>query len=392
MAPDATLAQILTACRALLCDTDFPTLQRWHELGGKVLGHFQVYFPEEIAHAAGLLPVKLGCTGDAEGQLDSHFGSYLCSCVKQPLHLALNHGLDLDMFVAPSICDAARNLTAVWSRNFSYPCRTLYLPQNSASPHAVDYLRREYDELAGAMAALGGRAPQGDDLRHSLTVFNRNRALLRQLYRVKQQQPWNVPVDACYLLSAVGSLLPREEHNRLLEASLRLLEHSSPAQTSAREKIRVLVSGCFCEQPPLEMLEAIGRSCHVVDDDLLLGLRWIDGDIAPHGDPLAALAAAYGRQSPYCPVRHDGRTTGAESLLRRVHACAARAVILAAPKMCEPGLEELVPAAAALDRAAIPYCVCEFEQSMHSFDLLELQLETFAENILYAAPSRPQGA
>ena len=50
---------MLTACQDLLEDTDFPTVRRWREAGGKVAGHFQVYFPEEIAHAAGLLPFKV---------------------------------------------------------------------------------------------------------------------------------------------------------------------------------------------------------------------------------------------------------------------------------------------------------------------------------------------
>ena len=39
--------------REVLEDTDFPTVKRWRGEGGRVLGHFQVYFPEEIAHAAG---------------------------------------------------------------------------------------------------------------------------------------------------------------------------------------------------------------------------------------------------------------------------------------------------------------------------------------------------
>ncbi|MEJ2352170.1 MAG: 2-hydroxyacyl-CoA dehydratase family protein [Anaerolineales bacterium] len=56
---DQPLEEILYQCRELLEDMDFPTVQRWREAGGKVIGHFQVYFPEEIAHAAGTLPFKL---------------------------------------------------------------------------------------------------------------------------------------------------------------------------------------------------------------------------------------------------------------------------------------------------------------------------------------------
>ena len=50
---DQPVEEILYQCRELLEDMDYPTVQRWRENGGKVIGHFQVYFPEEIAHAAG---------------------------------------------------------------------------------------------------------------------------------------------------------------------------------------------------------------------------------------------------------------------------------------------------------------------------------------------------
>ena len=87
-----------------------------------MLGHFQVYFPEEIAHAAGMLPFKVRGAPIEPTQADSHFGSYLCSIIKTSLEVALTNRLELDLFVSHPICDAARNLAAIWARNFKYPC------------------------------------------------------------------------------------------------------------------------------------------------------------------------------------------------------------------------------------------------------------------------------
>ena len=80
-------------------------------------------------------------------QADSRFGSYLCSILKTSLELALSGRLELDMFVTHPICDAARNLAAVWGRNLPYPCRILYLPQNANSSYAPNYLCGEYDRV-----------------------------------------------------------------------------------------------------------------------------------------------------------------------------------------------------------------------------------------------------
>jgi benzoyl-CoA reductase subunit C len=70
-------------------------------------------------------------------------------------------------------------------------------------------------------------------------------------------------------------------------------------------------------------------------------------------------------------------------LLERIRRSGARAAIVSAAKMCEPGLEEQVAYVHALDEAKIPYFVTEFEENMTTYDQLEIQLETFVENILF---------
>jgi benzoyl-CoA reductase subunit C len=378
---DKPLDEVLYECRELLEDTTFPTLRRWRESGGKVIGHFQVYFPEEIVHAAGILPFKV-CGAPIEAvQADSRFGSYLCSILKTSLELALSKTVELDMFVTHPICDAARNLAAVWGRNFSYPCQILYLPQNANSPAAVTYLRNEYARLQRGIEAIAGRPVTEDDLRRSLGLYNRNRALLRDLYAIKRETPWLVSADEAYVLVAIGGLIPREEHNELLETVLTQIK-SRPSKK--QDKIRIVFEGGFCEQPPLDLIRAVARSCYVVDDDLLIGLRWILEDVPLDGDHLFNLAFAYLEKSSYSPVQHDLRKPKEKMLLERIRNARADAAILTAAKMCEPGLEEQVAYLHALDHAGIPYFISEFEEKMTTFDHIEIQLETFVENILFS--------
>jgi benzoyl-CoA reductase subunit C len=70
-------------------------------------------------------------------------------------------------------------------------------------------------------------------------------------------------------------------------------------------------------------------------------------------------------------------------LLERIRASGAQAAILTAAKMCEPGLDEQVAYSRALDAERVPYFVSEFEERMSSFDHLQIQLETFVENVLF---------
>jgi benzoyl-CoA reductase subunit C len=376
-----SLDDALYECRELFEDTTFPTVQRWRARGGKIVGHFQVSFPEEIVHAAGLLPFKVRGAPIESIQADSRFGSYLCSILKSSLELALSGTVEMEMFVTHPICDAARNLGAVWGRNVSYPCQILYLPQNANSAHAKIYLRGEYDRLKRSVEQVSGAQISDDALRSSIAVFNQNRALMRELYATKKETPWLISADEAYVLVALAGLIPREEHNELLRT---LLPQIRARKTHSQDKVRVVFEGGFCEQPPLDLIRAIGRSCYVVDDDLLIGLRWLLEDVPAAGDPLANLAAAYLDRSSYSPVQHDLRKPKEKMLLERINKAQATAAILTAAKMCEPGLEEQVAYTRALDEAGIPYFMGEFEENMTSFDSMEIQLETFVENILFS--------
>lgn len=377
---DDSLDELLWSARELLEDDTYPTVKRWREEGGKVVGHFQVYFPEEIAHAAGALPFRMRGAPVEPLQSDSRFGSYLCSILKTSLEIALTGRVELDLFVTHPICDAARNLAGIFGRNFEYPCQILYLPQNANSAHAAEYLRGEYDRLRRTVEETTGGTVTDDALRASLAVYNRNRALLRDLYALKRESPWLVSADEAYALMAVGGLVRREDHNLVLEKALEMLrERDAPRP----DRIRVVYEGGFCEQPPLDLIRAVARSCYVVDDDLLIGMRWILSDVPVDGDPLANLAFAYLEDSSYSPVQHDNRKKKEEMLLARIRSAGADAAIVTAAKMCEPGLEEQVAYTRALDEARVPYFVSEFEENMTSFDHLEIQLETFVENLMF---------
>jgi len=179
---------------------------------------------------------------------------------------------------------------------------------------------------------------------------------------------------------AIGGLIPREEHNELLEAVLPLIKKRKARK---QDRIRVVFEGGFCEQPPLDMLRTIGRSCYVVDDDLLIGMRYILEDIDAGKDPLNAMAEAYINKSTYSPVQHDLRKPKEKMLKERVEIADAEAVIITAAKMCEPGLEEQVTYTQQFDKDNTPYFVSEFEENMTSFDHLEIQLETFVENLIF---------
>lgn len=375
-----SLNEIFALCRELQEDPTYPTVKAWRAAGGKVLGHFQVYFPEEIAHACGMLPVRIR-GGQADGvEASQHFGSYLCSILKTSLDLALCKHIELDLFVTHPICDGARNLAGIWGRNFPYKSQVLHLPQNPNSAGTASFLRAEYRRLASDIEAAGGRPLTDEALKRSLVLYNRSRALMRELYRIRRDEPWKLAADESLALVGMAGFLPREEFNRMLEAVLPMI---ADRPTREQDKMRVVFEGGFCELPPFDLLQAVSRSCFVVDDDVYIGLRWLTEDVDIEGDPLGNLAAAYIEKSSYSPVQHDNNKPREKMLLKRLRAARGEAVILAAAKMCEPGLDEQVAYSKELDREGVPYFVSEFEENQTTFDDISIQMETFLENVMF---------
>lgn len=350
-----------------------------------LLGHFPVYFPEEIAHAAGLMPVAiLGGGNKLDMKLaDAHMGSFVCSICRSTSELGLNGSLaGLSGFVTHPICDAAKHLAGIWARNVpEQNSQILYTPQNPNSPGVVRYVVAEYQRMRAECEKMSGNTVDDATLANSIRVYNRNRQLLREMYAIRRDAPWKLGCTESYLLLRARTRMSCEEHNKMLEAALTAIHARNRV---AQDKPRVVFVGGFCEQPPLEMLEALDDTCYVVDDDLLIGLRFLTSDVPETADPMWALAESFIERSAASPVQHDERKTKEGYLMEMVKTSRADAVIVTAAKFCEPGLDEQVAWSKHLDEVGTPHLVLEFEEKMTSFEQMSMQLETFAESLLFA--------
>ncbi len=53
-----------------------------------------------------------------------------------------------------------------------------------------------------------------------------------------------------------------------------------------RDNARIVLTGAFCEQPPLGLIKSIEMAgCYIVDDDFMLVTRMLFGDDVETGGP-----------------------------------------------------------------------------------------------------------
>jgi benzoyl-CoA reductase subunit C len=351
----------------------------------KFIGCYPVYTPVELIHAGGMIPVGVIGGGNRLeiAHADSRFQSFVCSIVKSTLELGMTDRLDfLDGIVFHSICDPARNLGSVFKRNFPrLLVEYIHFPQNMTSRHTVDYLASEYRRLKSSYEELAGKPMTDDALRHSIAVYNEQRKYLRELYALRAATPQNLSTVENYILTRIGTLMPPEDHVAILRDALAEIKQRDERP---KDRIKVILEGSFCEQPPLELIEGLeAAGCYILDDDFLVGWRWFREDISTDGDPIRNLAAAYLHQSVYSGVKHDTREPKSKHLIDRVKETGAAAVVILAAKFCEPALFDYALYKRALEQAGIPHLYLEFEEKMWIFDKARSEVETFVESMLF---------
>jgi benzoyl-CoA reductase subunit C len=374
-------------CARLIEDLQFSAVREWKQAvpGRKAVAYFPVYAPVELIHAAGMLPVGLSGAGDRLDlqHADARFGSFICSIVKTTLEMGLTgHLQPFDAFLFSTICDSARNLCFVMKRNFpEMHVGFIHLPHNPSSPAAHQFLAEEHRRILASLVQMGGCQVSDDAVRRSISLYNRSRALIRELYLLRARQPHLLKAWESYLLVRAGNFLPVEEHIPMLEDTLAQIPLRDAKR---RDSIRIVIEGSFCEQPPLALIRLIEEAgCYIVSDDFAIGQSWFETNVPSDGDPFLALATSYLDRSVYSSVRHDFRKPRWEGLVEKVKSTQADAVLFLIAKFCEPAYFDYVPYKQELERAGIPHLQLEFEEKLFTFDRARTEIETFVESLVF---------
>ncbi len=363
-------------------------IAHWKERsGGKVVGCLACmppFVPEELVHAAGMLPVGLWGAEIPVRLADAKLQSFACSVARTSLEMGLKEAISVcDGFMFPSTCDAFQNLSEVWKATTEKPCFKVTYPKRTNGEAARGYLQKEFELLQAELARFSG-APVGErELRKSIEIYNENRRLMRELDRLRAGRPDFLSTRQMTDVVMASSFLPREEHSRLVRS---LLEAASePARPrgepgeGGKEPVRIFLTGVMARPIAIPTaLEELG--VWVVGDDLGLGSLYysteIPGGAASHVD----LAEGYLRYPP-CSTLHPSPPARARTLISRVRETKAEGVLILVTKFCEPELFDHPQLREDLKEAGIPSVLLETELSMTAPGALRTRVEALVETL-----------
>ncbi len=382
----STAEQIIQQCQELFDDLSFTYARDWKAADPqrKVVAFMPIYVPRELIHAANMLPLGVLGGGDQLEviQGDAYYQSYICRIPRSTIELVLTDRLDfIDGMLFPSICDVIRNLSGMLKLIRPEIYSHYYdMPQNYNKDIGGEFYVKELQVLKEALEKISGNKVSDDAIRNSIAIYNENRKLVYKLYAMRAEKPWNIPAKDAYLLMRASMLIPVEEHSQMLVDYMGAVEKLERPQ---KDNCRIVVSGMFCEQPPLNLIKSLEMSgCYVVDDDFMMINRWPSVDIAVEGDPIENLSDSF--------LNHSLKTSATFEpneeekglyLVDAVRKSNAEGVIFAAPSFCDPALLERPMLQDALNEAKIPYTAFKYAENSGQMQPIKEQAGTFADSI-----------
>ena len=379
------LAELVGRADAIYRDYSLTTVREWKaRTGGLAVGFMPIYVPCEILHAQGVLPVGLmGARDDLEIiKGDAYYQSYICHIPRSTIELGLSGRLDcLDGVLFPAICDVIRNLSGMWQMLFPDKLvRYLDVPQNFEPSIGGRFYRHELEELTRALTDRGAGAYDPEALRVSIGLYNEMRGEVRELYALRQREPWKVPTSELYLLLRASVVMPVEDATPMLRAYRALV--GDDRSRVPLDQARVMLTGSFCEQPPIGLIRTLERAgCYIVDDDFVQVHRWIQSDIPTDGDPMEQLVLAFLQDAMASPTRYIDKGEKGADLVLRVQKSRAEGVLFCAPSFCDPALLDQPMAVRAAERHGVPWTAFKYSENTGQFQVIREQAGTFADSI-----------
>lgn len=346
----------------IACADPASAVSRWKLLSGKkAIGCAPLYTPEEVLHAAGILPVTVWGTPERNGNA-GRIPSFLCpvargifSAIRGPL------GALLDAIVIPSTCDTLQNAFEVLriSGDF-HPLFPLVFPVSGSLPGAAEYLLDRIEAFREWTEEVGGTPVSGGALDRSIRVYDENRQRFGLLERRMAESPGYATAKEYDRIARSGLLLPKETHSELLQAVL-----SRPAPKGVRPRGKVFLAGMALPEGLTEALDKAGAA--LVGNDLAWGHRYYVGPEVEGGDPLLSL------------VRRHFRRDSCSTLLDRVASTGADRLLVVRVRRCEPEGGDLPAIERAVREKGIPYLCLDTDLSGREGDSLAVRIEAFLE-------------
>lgn len=349
--------------------------------GGKIVGYFCTYEPEELFYAADILPVRiLGGHRVSDALLAApHILDMYCPFCRDVLGQGLRGYYDyLDGISIAQSCLHIRQAYQSWTIHknpgWSY---LIPMPNHVQNPkRAIPFLYEELKLLKRSLEEWIGREITTDDLRRGIAILNRDRRAMKKAFEYSKLDPPKITGLERMYISMSSFFVDKEEHAKAVEETLDELEHREMDRNTG---VRLMMVGSENDDTEfIKMLESIGATVVIDEHCTTTRYFWDEVDESIE-DPLLAIADRYVRRTP-CPTKDWPKRTRFDRILQFARDWGVQGAIVMQQAFCDPHEADIPALSRLLNENGIPTYLLEFDVTV-PIGQFRIRVEAFLEQV-----------
>lgn len=350
--------------------------------GGKVLGTFCVFVPDEVILAANAISVGL-CAGsqfwieDGEKLLPRNMCPLIKAAVGAKVSGTCPYFQSCDMIVGETTCDGKKK---AWEILDEYvPVHVMDLPQMKRTKDynmwmdEIKLFIENVEELTGSKVTVEG-------LKKGIEIANKKRQALKRLYDFRKLTPSPISGKDALLISQIAFYDDPERFTAQVNALCDELEERAK-DLKCENKKRIMITGTPMALPNWKLHHIIENlPAEVVVEETCTGTRYFENEVSAEGetieDLIKNLADRYLSINCACFTPNTGRI---DDIKKYVEEYKVDGVIYSNLSFCHTYAIEYNSVEKELKEANIPVMNIETDYSSEDAGQIKTRIEAFLE-------------
>lgn len=344
--------------------------------GKKVVGCFPIYVPEELVHAAGMVPMGLWGAQVTPTAAGKYSPIFTCSIMRSCLDLGMTGKYEgLSCVVMPILCDTFRGMSAGWRAGVKdIPIASFIHPQNRDDSDANSFLVAEYRALAHRIEEITGTNIADKALTASIDIYNQHAAVMMKFVEIANDHLDVIDPVVRHAVMKSGAFLSKEEHTTIVGQIIEELKKLPRYEWKGK---KVVLTGLIAE--PDEFLRMFSENgIAVVGDDLAQESRQYRTPIPAGSDPWERLARQWQNRCS-CSVVHEAKFTRGQLIVEMAKRTGATGVVICLMRFCDVEEYDAPFIEKAAKLAGLSTLCLEIDQSTQNNEQSRTKLQGFAE-------------
>lgn len=353
--------------------------------GKRIIGYLCAFTPVEIITAAGFMPFRIkGDVNEPITKADAEMETIVCPLVRSCFDVSLKGRYEfLDGIVIPHACDSICRTYDVWKYTLGLTYSHLINMPHAADKPSIEFYKAELNTFRRSLGRFAGREISAQSLTQAISLYNQNRAKVRELYELRKANPPLISGAEVAKSLIAGVSIPVAEATELINSVIK--EVKERGGVLAAKSARLMVVGAQVDNIAfIDLIENSGA--WVVADDLCPGAREFFSDVAVTLDSIDGIAERYLRKI-YCGRTFRERRGGYQEYLEQRFGHIGRfirdfkvdGVVLYIYKYCDPFGFEVPAMKSYIESKGTPVLYLEDEYSMSTIGRLRTRIQAFLE-------------